>query len=216
MFKSIIQLSWTLIDQCQKNKSYKNLETATTSTQTNKPRTSKPIIWSSWTVSTEISTLKPSILKFKSNKQNTEENLPLTKRTRSLKCKSIETMEPLLRTTLLPCNREINLLRMPWLNKLFGTEHKLKKTADLCPLIGTIGMIPNILKNKDRLLLISRRNKKNWKERLRRKRRRSPRRRRRLDPLVVMSWIWMLMMVLLRSTNLLVSELSKNPKWTKN
>jgi hypothetical protein len=70
-----------------------------------------------------------------------------------------------------------------------------------------------MLRNRDKLLLNSKRNKKNLNEPLLRKRRRSPKRRRRLDQLVVMYWMLRLMMK--NPTTSLASVQSKNLSWMR-
>jgi hypothetical protein len=97
-------------------------------------------------------------------------------------------------------------------------EHSLllmPKVVDLYLLIGMIGTIQNISKNKGKLLLISKRNKKNLKLTLeQRKRRRSLKRRRRVESQVVMSLMLMLM-ITIQLTSTLASTLLKNLTWIK-
>ena len=92
----------------------------------------------------------------------------------------------------------------------------VEKAVDRYLLIGMIGMIQNILKNKGRHLLISKRNKKILCKPLeQRKRRRSLRKRRRQEPLVEMFSMLMSMMAP-QSINTLASMLLKNLTWMKN
>jgi len=91
-----------------------------------------------------------------------------------------------------------------------------KKAVDQYLLIGMTGMIQNTLKNKDKLLSSSKRNRKILRLPMdQRKRRRSQRKRRRLEPPVVMHLMLISMMVK-PSINTLASILSKNLTWMKN
>jgi len=109
-------------------------------------------------------------------------------------------------------------LKMRWQVQLMVEQLQLmvEKAVDRYLLIGMIGMIQNILKNKGRHLLISKRNKKILSQPLeQRKRRRSLRKRRSLEPQAEMFSMLMSMMVP-QSINILVSMLLKNLTWMKN
>lgn len=111
----------------------------------------------------------------------------------------------------------INKLKMLWLQQLMEDKLQLnKKAVDQYLLIGMTGMIQNTLKNKDKLLSSSKRNRKILRLPMdQRKRRRSLRKRRRLEPPVVMHLMLISMMVK-PSINTLASILSKNLTWMKN
>lgn len=171
----------------------------------------------------EISILKQSKLEFKSNKQNLIENLLLKKRMILQKIKSIETEELSVEAHKFKCLEETHylLIRLPKMHQLpesIKAHHQrllMPKVVDPFLLIGMIGMIQNTQKNKGKLLLISKRNKKNLKLRLvLRKRRRSLKRRKRVESQVVM----FLMLTLMTTTQLtitLASTLLKNLTWIK-
>jgi len=84
-----------------------------------------------------------------------------------------------------------------------------KKAVDQYLLIGMTGMIQNTLKNKDKLLSSSKRNRKILRLPM------DQRKRRRLEPPVVMHLMLISMMVK-PSINTLASILSKNLTWMKN
>ena len=100
-------------------------------------------------------------------------------------------------------------------NNLNQLKLTVLKVADQFHLIGMIGMTLNTSRNKDRLLLNSKRNKRNSKlPTAPRKRRRSPRRRRSLDPQVETFLTLTLLRITVKSIRL-VSMLSRSLTWTR-
>ena len=176
---------------------------------------------------TEISTPKLSISESKSNKQNLVENLHLKRRTKLSNPNSKEVtllvgqFKELDHQEML-CNRLVNKPKLlSWQEKETEVlpEQSLRKIKLVIVkdhsllLTKRTGMIQDTSKNRDKLLLNSRRSRKNSREPLLRKKRRSPRRRRRLDLLVVMFSMLRLMMI--NHTTFLASVPSKNLSWMR-